>query len=148
KPILIGALREAIEDEPARGATDAPLASGALIDRRFLEDQKELLGTGQIAKLHHLLRETSEKLIADITAAAAAGDARQLARSAHQLGSAASALGLISLFERCREIEEAAPSMSPEACRDAARELAALREASMSALGDMLTPQTAPPENR
>ncbi|MDA9411167.1 hybrid sensor histidine kinase/response regulator [Bradyrhizobium sp. CCBAU 45384] len=148
KPILIGALREAIEDEPARGATEAPLASGALIDRHFLDDQKALLGIGQITKLQHLLRETSETLIADIVAAAAAGDARQLARSAHQLGSAASALGLISLFERCREIEEAAPSMSPEACRDAARELAALRDASISALDNLLTPQTAPPENQ
>ncbi|MCG2625784.1 ATP-binding protein [Bradyrhizobium sp. WYCCWR 13023] len=140
KPILINALREAIEDEPEHGATDAPLVSGALIDRHFLDDQKELLGTSQITKLHHLLRETSEKLIADIKAAAAAADPRQLARSAHQLGSAASALGLVSLFERCREIEEAAPSMSARDCQSAARELAALREVSMCALDNMLAP--------
>src|SRR5690242_2019851 len=100
----MNALRESIEDEREQGATDQLLVSGALIDRHFLDDEKELLGASQIAKLHHLLRETSEKLIADVKAAAAAGDARQLARSAHQLGSAASALGLVSLFERCREI--------------------------------------------
>lgn len=140
KPILINALREAIEDESGDGATDAPLAAGALIDRTFLDDQKELLGPTQIAKLHHLLQETSEKLIADIAAAAASGDHNQLARSAHQLGSAASALGLVHLFERCRDIELTAPTMSPDECRDAARELAALREASISALDNMLAP--------
>jgi len=140
KPILINALREAIEDEPEHAAPDAPLVSGALIDRHFLDDQKELLGASQIAKLHHLLKETSEKLIADITAAAAAGDHNQLARFVHQLGSGASALGLIALFERCREIELAAPSMSAPDCQSAARELAALRDASMSALDNMLAP--------
>jgi CheY-like chemotaxis protein/anti-sigma regulatory factor (Ser/Thr protein kinase) len=140
KPILINALREAIEDEPEPGATDAPLAPSALIDRPFLDDQKELLGASQITKLHHLLQETSAKLIADITAAAASGDHTQLARSAHQLGSAASALGLVRLFERCRDIELTAPTMSPGECQSAARELAALRAASMSALDDLLAP--------
>ena len=138
KPILINALREAIEDDPEHGATDAQLATDALIDRHFLDDQKELLGASQIANLHRLLNQTSAKLIEDIAGAAAAGDHKQLARSAHQLGSAASALGLVRMFERCRDIELAAPSMSPAACQDAARELAALRAASMSALDDLL----------
>ena len=111
-----------------------------MIDRPFLDDQKELLGASQITKLHHLLDQTSEKLIADITAAAAAGDHKQLARFAHQLGSAASALGLVRLFERCRDIELTAPTMPPDECQDAARELAALREASMCALDDLLAP--------
>lgn len=118
----------------------SPLAAGALIDRHFLDDQKELLGASQIAKLHHLLDQTSEKLIADITATAASGDHKQLARSEHQLGSAASALGLVRLFERCRDIELTAPSMSSDACQDAARELATLREASISALDELLRP--------
>jgi HPt (histidine-containing phosphotransfer) domain-containing protein len=115
-------------------------AAGALIDRHFLDDQKELLGASQITKLHHLLDQTSERLIADITAAAASGDHKQFARSAHQLGSAASALGLVRLFERCRDIELTAPSMLSDACRDAPRELATLREASMSALDELLRP--------
>lgn len=140
KPILINALREAIEDEPGQGVTDEPLAAGILIDRHFLDDQKELLGASQITKLQHLLDQTSETLIADIAAAAAAGDHKQLARSAHQLGSAASALGLVRLFERCRDVELAAPSMSPAESEVAARELAALREASMRALDDLLAP--------
>ncbi|QOZ53995.1 hybrid sensor histidine kinase/response regulator [Bradyrhizobium sp. CCBAU 53338] len=144
KPILMNALREALENEPERGAADPRPETGALIDRHFLADQKDLLGTSQIAKLHRLLDETGEKLIADIAAAAAAGDHKQLAQSAHQLGSAASALGLVRLFDRCRDVEQAAPSMSSGECQDAARELAALREASMNALDDLLAPAEHP----
>nr|WP_249802963.1 hybrid sensor histidine kinase/response regulator [Bradyrhizobium sp. 21] len=140
KPILINALREAIEDDPQHEPAAVQLAEGALIDRHFLDDQKELLGTMQIAKLQHLLEETSERLIADIAKAAELGDPTQLARLAHQLGSAASALGLVRLFERCREIELAAASMSPPECQNAARDLTALREASMSALDELLRP--------
>ncbi|BBO13670.1 MULTISPECIES: hybrid sensor histidine kinase/response regulator [Bradyrhizobium] len=140
KPILINALREAIEDDPEVAPAAVQLAAGALIDRHYLDDQKELLGAAQITKLHHLLEETSEKLIDDITKAAATGDHKQLARQAHQLGSAAGALGLVRLFERCREIELASPAMSAPECQSAARELAALRAASMSALDDLLRP--------
>gem|GEM_PF-3988702 len=112
KPILVNALREAIEDDPAQETTATQLAAGALIDRHFLDDQKELLGPAQIEKLHHLLETTSAMLIEDIDRAATAGDSKRLARSAHQLGSAAGALGLVRLFDRSREIELAAPSMS------------------------------------
>ena len=140
KPILVGALREAIEDDPEAEPAAAQLAAGALIDRQFLDDQRELLGPTQIAKLHHLLQATSDRLIADIVSAAAAGDHKQLARSAHQLGSAAGALGLVRLFERCREVELAAPSLSPAECEDAAHELAALQKASMMALDELLRP--------
>jgi CheY-like chemotaxis protein len=80
KPILINALREALEDTQDAPAA-AQLAAGALIDRHFLDDQKELLGAAQIAKLHHLLQETSDKLIADIARAAAAGDHKQPVRA-------------------------------------------------------------------
>ncbi|PSO18228.1 hybrid sensor histidine kinase/response regulator [Bradyrhizobium sp. MOS003] len=138
KPILINALREAIEDDPKVEPAAVQLSAGALIDRRFLDDQRELLGSAQIAKLHHLLGETSECLIDDIAKAATSGDRKQLARSAHQLGSAASALGLVRLFERCREVELAAPSMSPAEYQSAANELAALLHASIWALGELL----------
>ena len=43
-------------------------------------------------------------------------------------------------FERCREVELAAPSLSPAECDDAAHELAALQEASMMALDELLRP--------
>lgn len=140
KPILINALREAIEDAPEVEPAATQLAAGALIDRHFLDDQKDLLGPTQIAKLHHLLQATSDKLISDIARAAQIGEHKQLARFTHQLGSAASALGLVRLFERCREVELAAPAMSAQECQNAARELAALQNASMSALDELLRP--------
>ncbi|AMA57370.1 hybrid sensor histidine kinase/response regulator [Bradyrhizobium sp. CCGE-LA001] len=140
KPILINALREAIEDERQAEPAATPLAADELIDQSFLDDQRGLLGAAQIDKLHHLLGETSARLIDDITRAAATGDHTQLARSAHQLGSAASALGLVRLFERSRDVELAAAAMAPGECLCAARELAALREASMHALDDLLQP--------
>jgi signal transduction histidine kinase/CheY-like chemotaxis protein/HPt (histidine-containing phosphotransfer) domain-containing protein len=140
KPILVNALREAIEEDPEVKPTAPPLAAGALIDRHFLDDQKELLGPTQIAKLHVLLQETGDKLIADIGKAAASGDHKQLARSAHQLGSAASALGLVRLFDRCRDVELAAPAMSEPERQNSARELADLQRASMRALDDLLQP--------
>jgi CheY-like chemotaxis protein len=140
KPILINALREAIEDDPRDEAAATQFAAGALIDRHFLDDQRELLGPAQIEKLHHLLQETSDKLIEDVAKAAAIGDHVQLARLTHQLGSAGGALGLVNLFERCREVELAAPSMSLPECQNAARELAALQKASMSTLDELLAP--------
>jgi HPt (histidine-containing phosphotransfer) domain-containing protein len=140
KPILINALREAIEDDPEVEPAAAQLAAGELIDRNFLDDQRELLGAAQIAKLHHLLQVTSEQLVEDMDRAARTGNHKQLARSGHQLGSAAGALGLVRLFERCREVELAVPSMSPTERQSAARELAQLREASMSALAELLRP--------
>lgn len=140
KPILINALREAIEDAPEVKPAATQLAAGALIDRHFLDDQIDLLGPMQIAKLHHLLQATSDKLISDIARAAQMSEHKQLARFTHQLGSAASALGLVRLFERCREVELAAPAMSAQECQNAARELAALQNASMSALDELLRP--------
>ena len=140
KPILINALREAIEDDPWDAPAAPQLAADGLIDRHFLDDQRELLGPAQIEKLRHLLDETSARLIDDVAKAAAASDHAQLARSAHQLGSAASALGLVRLFDRCRDVELAAPAMSSPEYQNAARELAELQQASMRALVDLLQP--------
>ena len=140
KPILINALREAIEADRQVEPSAAQLAPDELIDRSFLDVQMELLGGAQIDKLHHLLGTTSATLIDDIVNAAAAGDHTRLARSAHQLGSAASALGLVRLFERCREVEEIAPTMLRHEQENAAREIAGLRRASMIALDDLLWP--------
>lgn len=103
----------ALEDDGAPSAAAARLTAGALIDRDFLDDQRQLLGARQIANLQLLLEETSKALVADIATAVAADDRIRLARSAHQLGSAASALGLVSLYEQCNAIEATAASMSP-----------------------------------
>jgi len=144
KPILMNALRDALEDDVPDAAT-ARLTAGALIDRAFFDDQKQLLGLKQIANLQRLLEETSNVRVAEITAAAAAGDCVRLVRSAHQLGSAASALGLVRLFERCNAIETNAAAMSPEAFRSAATELASVQQASLRALEDLIGTAGSPP---
>ncbi|MGY8676342.1 ATP-binding protein [Bradyrhizobium sp. UFLA05-153] len=141
KPILIKNLCDALEDDPQEGSETARLAAGTLIDERFLSDQKELLGAQQIAKLCELLEETSETLATDIARAAAADDRAQLAKCAHRLGSAASALGLVRLFEACNAIELAAASMSIVECRTAGRELDTLRQASLHALAGLIGPE-------
>ncbi|MEY9359859.1 CheY-like chemotaxis protein [Bradyrhizobium yuanmingense] len=79
KPILINALREAVEDDLVAEPAAAQRPATELIDRPFLDDQRELLGAAQIDKLHHLLQQTGERLIHDIADAAAAGDHKHLA---------------------------------------------------------------------
>jgi CheY-like chemotaxis protein len=138
KPILMNALRDMLEDDRGPSAAAARPAAGALIDRDFLDDQRQLLGASQIARLQLLLEQTSETLVADIVAAAAADDRERLERGAHQLGSAASALGLVRLFETCNAVETTAASMSTAGCRTAASGLAAIQQASLRALAELI----------
>ena len=149
KPILLKTLRDAL----ARGAGSAsppdltiiarPALHG-LVDEAFLDDQKELLGAAQIAKLLRLLQQTSADLSGEIARAAAVSDRVRLSRAAHQLGSAASALGLVRLMQRCSEIELAAATMSPDQCRAAGDELTALQQRSLAALSDLLGAEAQP----
>ncbi|MBR0823912.1 response regulator [Bradyrhizobium manausense] len=140
KPLLLNNLRETIESDHDEASVTARPAAGALIDQTYLRDQTELLGAAQIARLHGLLERTGATLIGEIAKAAEAGDRGRLARSTHQLGSAASALGLVRLSERCSEVELSAAAMSSAECRTAALELAALFEASLHALDRLLQP--------
>lgn len=143
KPILLQTLRDVLGNSPAGGSPPdvtviARPPTHGLVDAAFLNDQKELLGGTQIVKLLRLLQKTAADLAAEIARAVAAGDRVRLARGAHQLGSAASALGLIRLMRRCGEIELAAATMSPERCRAAGDELNALQQRSLAALCDLL----------
>lgn len=143
KPILLQTLRDALGNGPANGSPPdvtviARPPTHGLVDEAFVNDQKELLGATQIAKLLRLLQKTAADLAAEIATAAAADDRVRMSRGAHQLGSAASALGLILLMRRCGEIELAAATMSPEQCRAAGGELNALQQRSLAALCDLL----------
>ena len=149
KPILLKTLRDAL----ARGAESggppdlmviARPATHGLVDEAFLDDQKELLGAPQIAKLLRLLQKTSVDLTGEIVKAAALTDRARLSRAAHQPGSAASALGLVRLMQRCSEIELAAATMSPDQCRAAGDELTALQQRSLAALSNLLGVEVQP----
>jgi signal transduction histidine kinase/HPt (histidine-containing phosphotransfer) domain-containing protein len=143
KPILMKTLRDVLAHGAGSGSPPdltviARPAMHGLVDEAFLNDQKELLGIPQIAKLLQLLQQTSADLAGDIAKAAAIGDRVQLSRAAHQLGSAASALGLVRLMQRCSEIELTAATMSPDQCRAAGDDLTALQQRSLAALSDLL----------
>jgi signal transduction histidine kinase/DNA-binding NarL/FixJ family response regulator len=149
KPILMKTLRDALAHGAGSGSPPdltviARPAMHGLVDEAFLNDQKELLGAPQIAKLLQLLQQTSADLAGDIAKAAAIGDRVQLSRAAHQLGSAASALGLVRLMQRCSEIELTAATMSPDQCRAAGDELTALQQRSLAALSDLLGAEVQP----
>ena len=149
KPILMKTLRDALARNGTGGSPlDLTLARPAmhgLIDEAFLDDQKELLGAAQIAKLLRLLQQTSVGLTGEIAKAAALSDCARLSRAAHQLGSAASALGLVRLMQRCSEVELAASNMSPDQCRAASDELAGLQQRSLVVLSDLLGAEAQPP---
>jgi CheY-like chemotaxis protein len=147
KPILLKTLRDALgagSGSPSDPTMIARPAMHGLVDEAFLDDQKELLGAPQIAKLLRLLQKTSADLAGEIVKAAALADRARLSRAAHQLGSAASALGLIRLMQRCSEIEFAAATMSPDQCRAAGDELTALQQRSLVALSNLLGAEVQP----
>lgn len=149
KPILMKTLRDALAHGAGSGSPPdltiiARPAMHGLVDEAFLDDQKELLGAPQITKLLRLLQKTSADLAGEIAKAAALSDRVRLSRAAHQLGSAASALGLIRLMQRCSEIELIAATMSPDQCRAAGDELTALQQRSLAALSDLLGAEVQP----
>ena len=102
KPVLLDALRAALrdDDEKSPGARSSETSDAP--DRRdFLANQQVLLGLTRLRSLQRLFDKTSADLVQTMAASAQAGDRHALARAAHQLGSAASALGLARLFARC-----------------------------------------------
>jgi signal transduction histidine kinase/CheY-like chemotaxis protein len=142
KPVLLDALRAVLRDDARAHAAPAPRAD-ELIDGQFLATQLNLLGIARLRGLQHLFDETSSSLLQTMTACTGAGDRPSLARAAHQLGSAASALGLARLFAHCTSVERNAASMTPDALHAAVAEFAVLRRDSLGALDARLrAPET------
>ena len=143
KPILLDALRRALlpdhggagpQVQPAYVSETAP----GLIDDAYLAAQTDILGSERLRALRQVFAETAAGLSQTITQAARGGDHLAYRRAAHQLGSAASALGLARLFARCTVVEANAASMLPDELEGAAAELEALRQMSLCALDERL----------
>ena len=141
KPVLLDALRAALCGDGAPAAS--PAVADDLIDDPFLANQLGLLGITRLRSLQRLFDETSAALVQTITACARAGDRPSLARAAHQLGSAASALGLARLFAHCTAVERNIATMAPDALEQAVAELAALRRDSLAPLDERLRAECA-----
>jgi HPt (histidine-containing phosphotransfer) domain-containing protein len=137
KPVLLDALRAALTGRTDR-TMGANTVSDALIDERFLTSQQTLLGPARLRGLLRLFEETSAALLADMKAAAHKNDQAAVARGAHRLGSAASALALARLFYRCTALERSIASMHPEALVTAVSGLATLRNESLAELDERL----------
>ncbi len=146
KPVMLDALRTTLRGGSAAD-TSCPLSTlrpssappvvaepDALIDNAFFATQQDLLGLPRLRTLRTLFAETSAALLQEIDASAAANDRLRLQRSAHQIGSAASALALARLFARCTSIETDAAPITQEGLQAAAMELGALCRDSLAAL--------------
>jgi signal transduction histidine kinase/CheY-like chemotaxis protein len=143
KPILLDALRRALAaDHDGAGLqaqpANVPETGQGLIDEVYFAGQADILGPERLRALRHVFAETAAGLTQTIAKAARGGDHVTCRRTAHQLGSAASALGLGRLFARCTLIEANAASMSPDELAGAAAELEALRRTSLAALDERL----------
>jgi signal transduction histidine kinase/ActR/RegA family two-component response regulator/HPt (histidine-containing phosphotransfer) domain-containing protein len=143
KPVLLESLRAALTQPENTGelamvvAPDVPEVA-ALIDDDFLADQRILLGAARLRSLTKLFGETSAELLRTIASAARTGDRVSVQRAAHQLGSAASALALSALFNRCTALENDMVTIDAAVLHEAADDLAALRDSSLAALTERL----------
>jgi CheY-like chemotaxis protein len=142
KPILLDALQRALlADHDGAGlqihSAEVPAAPD-LIDDAYFAGHQDVLGATRLRALRQVFAETADGLSQTIEDAARSGDHAGYRRGVHQLGSAASALGLGVLFARCTFIEANAASMSVDELQAVAQELATLRRMSLSALDQRL----------
>jgi CheY-like chemotaxis protein len=137
KPLLRGALRDALSAEAhghigCEGSIE--LDPDQVVDDAFLARQRELLGAARLRRLTDLFRESADGLNATLVSALEQDDRTAIRHAAHQLGSAASALGLGRLFARAGMIEAQAATAAHEAIAVAIVELAELSRDSLAAL--------------
>ena len=110
------------------------------IDRDAFERLREITGEDDVflAELIDTYLEDGARQVADLLAAAAAGDGAAMVRPAHTLRSASESIGALRLADRCRVLEAearagAVPGPSPHAAdvstafEEAAAALAVLR---------------------
>ncbi len=138
KPITLQTVQSALQagaDSMAhRTAHDPHPTAERLIDEVFFVDQQELLGVPRLRGLRKIYAETCLPLARGVVEAADAGDHLQVARSAHRIGSAASALGLARLFSECNALEAAAAVMVPDRLLAAAQQMEVTCRDSLAAL--------------
>jgi CheY-like chemotaxis protein len=119
KPVDLGDLRQVLTPYVSSGAASqpGPTATGDdVLDLGRLRDLEEQLGGVG------LLRETVGVYLAELShrrealrVAARADDRGSLASVAHTLRSSSAMLGATSLAQRCAELEEAGPDVTPSA---------------------------------
>jgi signal transduction histidine kinase/AmiR/NasT family two-component response regulator len=134
KPILRKALRDVLTVTEADDLASPRLDTERLIDEAYLARQLELLGAKRVRALAEIFRTSATGLIDAMRSAVGAEDRPLLRRSAHQLGSAASAFGFGQLFARTGGIEEHAATAPYETLSSAVADVATLSRDSLAAL--------------
>jgi signal transduction histidine kinase/CheY-like chemotaxis protein len=136
KPATSSALRQVLGRRGRQPETSGSvaLASDQPIDEAFFQSQSELIGAERIDRLVALFASVSQDLLAKMQMALAEPDRVELERTAHQLGSSASALGLGHVLARASALESAAASAAPEALAQAVAGIALARDEALAAL--------------
>ncbi|MDD2712520.1 MAG: Hpt domain-containing protein, partial [Simplicispira sp.] len=101
-PRPLGASPCVLRGEDAAVPGDAPT-----LDDAYLTQEREDLGLDVLRQLLGLFRQAAGASAASLHGAAQAADTEQIRRTAHQLRSAASNLGLVRVMQACRRLEDA-----------------------------------------
>ena len=101
-------------------AAPAPAKAAEVLDRQVLDELSKVLTNGKpelLARVINLYLVESPKLIQKLKQAAGAGDAPEIARSAHSLKSSSANVGASVLSRYCGEIEALARGAQTEKAR-------------------------------
>jgi signal transduction histidine kinase/HPt (histidine-containing phosphotransfer) domain-containing protein len=136
KPVWRGTLADAIMQEigppELSGETVGPL------DERLLADRLEQVGAARLRVLADTFRQEASGALPLLQRAAAAQERPEIEQLAHRLASAAGALGLQRLAERCAELERRAATADAAALAALASTAVADRDEGVAALAEWL----------
>ena len=96
------------QSEAAQLAAQATAKAAEVLDRRVLGDLARVLKADRLAGMISLYLTESRKLVERVKQAASAGDAPEMARSAHSLKSSSANVGAMMLSRYCADLEAAA----------------------------------------
>lgn len=107
KPATSTALRQALSGRrrPMRAARSVVFDEKQAVDRAFFASQRSLIGEERLAKLIDLFAQISSELLAAMRLAVHGGNGASVERLAHQLASAAGAIGLGLVFASASRLE-------------------------------------------
>jgi CheY-like chemotaxis protein/nitrogen-specific signal transduction histidine kinase len=128
KPVLLGALREALAASP-------PLALP--LDQDFLEEQVDILGPEEMIRLSKMFRRASWTMLHAIDDALAKEDRTALAAIAHRLRSSSGPVGLVTVANYAARIQMDAPEAPLAVLREQVEALRQARLAGLKALSQM-----------
>lgn len=139
KPATSAALRQALSGRkrPVTAAPAVVLDQERPIDRRFFASQRALIGRERLAKLITLFASISAELLAAMRLAAEDGDGASVERLAHQLASAAGAIGLGRVFAGASRLEQSARQLGRDELAEMVAELAGRRDEAVASLAEI-----------